>query len=338
MRGKCLAVVLVFVGCQRSSEPVAPAEVIELSLDGGSEAAPASPLAAEGRDTPGLAEEKPEVSWTALSADGRAEVRQTRALGGKGCTTSSTVSTPFARTEVMWKWDTCVATREQLKFVSPDGHRLLVLDSLPGLVGQEWRGLELVTLYEQGLRLKFLRAGTAVRAPEVRREPFSGLAWVKGTVGLPGTPPKYTDDGKAIEFETVDGRTFQLGFDGAGFPPPAEEARAFVAEEGLYRYTDERGTTRVVNSVDDIPERYRSRAARVRGEVSVQPASKPQAPPPSAKEEPAKEALPPELAKELPGLPPQLTPPSKLINEAKQTVEKVQEIRREQDRVLETLH
>ncbi|WNG15407.1 hypothetical protein [Cystobacter fuscus] len=335
MRGKCLAVVLVFVGCQRSPEPVAPADVIELSLDGGPEAAPGSLPAAEGKDTPGLAEEKPELSWTALSADGRAEVRQTRALGGKDsrCTTSSTVSTPFERTEVMWKWDTCVATREQLKFVSPDGQRLIVLDSLPGLVGQDWRGLELVTLYEQGLRLKFLRAGTAVSAPEVRREPFSSLAWVKGTVGLPGTPPKYTDDGRAIEFETVDGKTFRLGFDGAGFPRPAEEARAFVAEEGLYRYVDERGTTRVVNSVDDIPERYRSRAARVRGEVTVKPASKPQAPAP-----PPKEALPPELAKELPGLPPQLTPPSKLINEAKETVEKVQEIRREQDRVLETLH
>ncbi|OJH42757.1 hypothetical protein [Cystobacter ferrugineus] len=338
MRGKYLAVMLVFVGCQRSPSPAAPVDVIELSLDGGPEEATASPHAVEGKDTAAPAEEKPELSWTALSADGRAEVRQTRSLGGKGCTASSTVSTPFERTEVMWKWDTCVATREQLKFVSPDGQRVIVLDALPGLVGQEWRGLELVTLYEQGLRLKFLRAQTAVRTPEVRREPFSGLAWVKGTAGLPGTPPKYTDDGGAIEFETVDGQMFRLGFDGAGFPPPAEEARVFMAEEGMYRYTDEQGTVRVVNSVDDIPERYRSRAARVRGEVTVRPAPKPQAPPPSAKEEPAKEALPPELAKELPGVPPQLVPPSKLINEAKETVEKVQEIRREQDRVLETLH
>jgi hypothetical protein len=338
VRGKCLAVVLVLVGCQRSPAPAAPADVVELSLDGGPEEATASPHAAEGKDTPALAEEKPELSWTASSADGRAEVRQTRSREGKDwrCTTTATVSTPLEQTEVVWKWDTCLATREQLKFVSPDGHRLLVLDSLPRLVGQDWRGLELVTLHEQGLRLKFLRAGTAVRAPEVRREPFSGLAWVKGTAGLPGTPPKYSDDGSAIEFETVDGQTFRLGFDGTGFPPPSEEARAFMAEEGLYRYTDARGTTRVVNSVDDIPERYRSRAARVRGEVTVQPASKPQAPPPPAKA--AKEDLPPELAKELPGLPPQLTPPSKLINEAKETVEKVQEIRREQDRVLETLH
>ncbi|HYO66202.1 MAG TPA: hypothetical protein VEU33_08975, partial [Archangium sp.] len=89
MRGKCLVVVLIFLGCQRSSEPVAPAEVLERSGDSGPEAAPSSPREAEGKDISVLAEEEPELSWTASSADGRAEVRQTRLGGGKDsrCTT-----------------------------------------------------------------------------------------------------------------------------------------------------------------------------------------------------------------------------------------------------------
>jgi hypothetical protein len=320
-----LAAVLVFLGCERAPPP-APGNVSDPSKEEAPEAVPPSQETAVGKDSLPLADEKPESSWSAFSADGRAEVRQGRVREGRGsrCTTTSTVSASPGQREVMWKWDTCIATREQLIFVSPEGQRVIVIEPLPERLKGDWRGRDVVTLYEQGLRLKFLRAGAAVRSLDAQR-------WVRGTAGLPGTPPKYSADGTAIEFETVEGRAFRLGFDGEGFLPASEEARAFMASEGLYRYTDERGTMQVVGSVDEIPERYRSRAGTVKAKVSVQPASKPRASAPPAKESP------PEKVDDTSRVP-QLTPPPQLINEARETVEKVQEIRREQDRVLESLH
>lgn len=259
--------------------------------------------------------------WSARSADGQAEVRQ-EPVAGEGsvarCTTSATVSPPHEELRrVMWKWDTCIATREQLKFVSPDGQRVLVLEPLPTPVGDKGRDAEVVTLYEQGLRVKFLRAGAAVEALEERR-------WVKGVAGHLGVPPAYSADGTGITFESLEGRAFTLGFDGQGFPPAAEDVRSFMAAEGLYRFQDEQGTTQVVNSVDHIPERYRGEARSVKARVSVQATPKPPAAPATATAKPPR----------VPELPSSKDP----INEARETVEKVQEIRREQERILETLH
>ena len=268
--------------------------------------------------------------WSVQSADGSAEVRQGRVSEGQEparCTTSSTVTPPNGEPRrVMWKWDTCIATRSQLKFVSPDGQRVLVLDPLPAPVGARGLDAEGVTLYEQGLRVKFLRVGAAVEDLEARR-------WVKGVAGHLGVPPAYSADGSGITFESLAGRAFTLGFDGRGFPPAAEDVRSFMAAEGLYRYQDAQGTTQVVNSVDHIPERYRDQARSVKARVSVQPAPKPPAAPADATASAGKKPVPGAKSPR-----PTQAPSKDPINEARETVEKVQEIRREQERILKTLH
>ncbi|MGZ3461608.1 MAG: hypothetical protein ACXU86_24215, partial [Archangium sp.] len=248
MRLRTLAVVLLLSGCQRSAppEPVSGPERPPSSAKG-SDAIPASQEAADepqpsaadelpapSEPTPSLADELPDQTWSARSADGRAEVRQTALRHGKTprCMSTSTVSPPWDGPSVMWKWDTCIATREHLKFVSPDGKRVLVLDPLPAPLRGNWRDVEVATLYEHGVRIKGAKAETLVTAPIEVREPSLGFTWVKGQAGHPGAPPRYTSDGRAVEFETVDGHAFRLGFEGEGFPTPPEEQHVFVESAG----------------------------------------------------------------------------------------------------------
>ena len=171
MRLRSLAVVLLLSGCQQSAPPE-PADALEQPPSAGqnsgaqptppgapgepqpalaqpsepqpTEAVPAEAQAAEVAHSP--ADEIPEQTWSARSADGNAEVQQTALRNGKAprCMSTSTWSSPWDEQKVMWKWNTCIATREQLKFVSPDGTRVLVIDPLPTRsrprgIGRTWR-------------------------------------------------------------------------------------------------------------------------------------------------------------------------------------------------------
>ncbi|PTL77605.1 hypothetical protein DAT35_43195 [Vitiosangium sp. GDMCC 1.1324] len=344
--------VLLLSGCQQQSARTEPGN--EQESPAGSEQAsgtqqPSTPEAPEGRQPP-PAVEIPDQSWSARSADGNAEVRQTAYRDGKTprCTSVATLSSPEDGPSVMWKWETCIATREQLKFVSPDGKRVLVIDPFPAALPGNWKDVEVATLYEHGVRMKGAKAGALVGAPVEVREPTPRIAWVKGQTGIEGEPPHYTSDGKAVEFETADGHAFRLGFEGEGFPASSEEKHAFAATEGMYRYKDEKGTEHFVGSRGEIPARYRARAVPVEAQVGVFTMKGPLAgeEPPPSESKPAdskpKPPSPPVAGKDGkdPGPKstlekPEVPTPAELLERARETAKKAEESQHNKEKALD---
>ncbi|WNG49463.1 hypothetical protein F0U60_39080 [Archangium minus] len=343
MRLRSLAVVLLLSGCQQSARPE-PVNEAEHTASPGKDAGE-QPIALEAPGEPPspTAEALPEHTWSARSADGNAEVQQTAHQDGKAlrCTTTSTLSPPGEKPSVVWEWNTCIATRQQLKFVSPDGTRVLVLNPLPASPQGNWKDVEVAALYEHGVRMKGVKAGALVSAPIQAREPFLHFIWVKGQAGLEGEPPRYTSDGKAIEFETVEGRSVRLSFTGEGFPASSEEKQAFAEAAGMYRYKDDKGTVHFVGSREEIPSRYRARAVRVEAEVGVltmrgplageestppAPTPEPQSPSHTGKEPAPKNSLEN----------PQLATPSELIDRARDAVKQVESAQRGRERLADS--
>lgn len=356
---RSLAVVLLLSGCQQSAPPE-PADVLAQPPSAGqnpgaqptaphapgeaqpAEAQPSDPQPAVAPHSP--ADELPEQTWSARSADGNAEVQQTALRNGKvpRCTSTSTWSSPWDEQKVMWKWDTCIATREQLKFVSPDGTRVLVIDPLPAPLQArgDWKNIEVATLYEHGVRVRGAKAGALLGAPIEVREPSLRIIWVKGHGGFPGNAPRYTSDGKAVELETVDGHPFRLGFDGEGFPAAPEEKRVFNTSEGMYRYEDEKGTVHFVSSHSEVPDKYRSRAVPVEAQVLTvsgplglgepHPSEpRPESPPPP---EPGKGTRPESTLERA-----RIASPAELLDRARDTAKQVEEIQRTREQLADSL-
>lgn len=337
MRLRSLVVVVVVLssGCQQPAQPE-PANVLAQP----SPAAPPTFAEATGEAPPteappSSAEELPEHTWSARSADGNAEVQQTALRDGKAprCTSTSTWSSPWDDRKVVWKWDTCIATREHLQFVSPDGKRVLVIDPLPASLQAKtrWQDMEVATLYEHGVRVKGAKAGALLRAPIEVREPSLRILWVKGHGGFPGAPPRYSSDGRAVEFDTVDGHALRLGFEGDGFPTAPEEKNVFNASAGMYRYEDEQGTVHIVGSHSEVPEQYRTRAAPVEAQILTVSGplglGEPRAlgptpespPPPKADKHPSPEQA---LERARPAS------PAEILQQARDTVKKVEQVHR----------
>jgi|GEM_PF-2842278 len=359
MRLRSLVVALLLSGCQQSAQPEptnglerppgaekdpgAPPSLPEAAAE--PQPSKAQPSAAQPAEAPpSPADELPEQTWSARSSDGNAEIQQTAFRNGKAtrCTSTSTWSSPWDDKKVMWRWDTCIATREQLKFVSPDGTRVLVVDPLPASLQAKanWQDLEVATLYEHGVRVKGAKAGALVRTPIEVREPSLRIVWVKGHGGFPGTPPRYTSGGKAVELDTVDGHAFSLGFDGEGFPAAPEEKHVFAGAASLYQYEDDKKTVNFVSSLNDVPEKYRSRARPVEAQIltvsgplglgeprSAEP--KPESPPPV---EPGKEPNPKELLEKA-----KIASPAEILDKARDTVKHVEEVQRTREQVVRTL-
>ncbi len=346
MRLRSLVVVVLLSGCQQPAPPEptgmrerpssaseqTPGAQAHLPETAG-ESPPEEPTPASPQPSP--ADALPEQTWLARSADGNAEVQQTEFRDGKvtRCTSTSTWSSPWDDRKVVWKWDTCIATQEQLTFVSPDGKRVLVIDPLPAalLAKARWQDVEVATLHEHGVRVKGAKAGALLRAPIEVREPSLRILWVKGHGGFPGTPPRYTSDGKAVELDTVDGHALRLGFEGDGFPAAPEEKNVFNASAGMYRYEDEKGTVHFVSSHSEVPDRYRARAVPVEAQLltvsgplglgeprASGPGPESQTPPAAGKHPSPEQAL--ERAR--------LASPAEILQQARDTVKTVEEIQR----------
>ncbi|WP_257447869.1 hypothetical protein [Archangium lipolyticum] len=348
MRSTGLVVVLLLSGC-RQSAPAGPAAdaptpegVLEQPAGPGPENTPGAETAlpgAPGEPQKPAGEEVPDQTWSARSANGNAEVRQTALRNGKErrCTLVSTVSPLSGERSVVSHWDTCIARREQLKFVSPEGTRVVVIDPFPAPIQGDWRNVEVATLYEHGLRVTGTTAGELVGALDEAREPTARFAWVKGEAGLPGTPPRYSSDGKLVELEAVDGRSVRLGFEGQGFPEPAAGAGTASAPT-MYQYEDGKGTRHFVSSLSEVPTRYQSRAVAVKAEVGIVPANTPVASgeprPPEAGPEGTASAG---TGKAEAPLDLQNPSPTELIKRARDEAKKLEEAQRDKARQLDTL-
>jgi hypothetical protein len=352
MRLRSLAVVVLLAsGCQQQAQPEPPT-VLELppspekapgTQPTGTEAPgtpPEAPVASgesqAAEPQPSAANTIPDLTWSARSADGRAEIHQTGIREGKDsrCTSTSTVTPQGDDPSVMWRWTTCIATAAQLRFVSPDGKRVLVIDPHPTSYKGPWKDVEVATIYEHGVRIEGAKAEALVTRPIELREPSVRFAWVKE-----GAAPRYTSDGKAVEFETVDGHAFRLGFEGEGFPTPPEEQHVFAESAGMYRYEDEKGTVHIVGSAREVPERYRSRAAPVDAQVGLLKVSGPLGGGEPTPSEPEPRSAP--VASKASGTPgaketAQVPSPAELLDRARDTVKQLEDAQRTHEQLADS--
>jgi hypothetical protein len=156
-----------------------------------------------------------------------------------------------------------------------------------------------------------------------------------------GSAPRYTSDGKAVDFETVDGHAFRLGFEGEGFPTPPEEQHVFAESAGMYRYEDAKGTVHIVGSAREVPERYRSRVAPVDAQVGMLTVSGPLGgaePAPSAPE-PRSAPVASKASAGTPGAQEtaQVPSPAELLDKAHDAVKKLEASQREREKLMDSL-
>ncbi|TMB26117.1 MAG: hypothetical protein E6J61_22630 [Deltaproteobacteria bacterium] len=194
-------------------------------------------------------------SWSTISVGAGvvAEVRQT-ATARDRCH----VSGALAGTKV-WSLDACLASFEDLRFVSPDGVALVVLQTAPdaeqATVGAVFRkGARIATLTPASLHL---------RAYAMHIE-GGKLHW------LASGEQRETPDG--VEVQLLDGSSTLIRFDARssepeGGVPDAPAVAAAVEECSPCSYTDADGTYHLVESAEEIPAQFRKKAGRIRGAV-----------------------------------------------------------------------
>ena len=346
MRSRSLVAVVLLAGCTQSTPPAAappaatspaatpPAAVV---VAAGQEQTPGEAPADEAAMDVPMTPEQRSRTWSARSENGLAEVIQVARVegDGRGCDSRATLrpEEAQAKSEVVWRWPTCLASGAQLKFVSPDGQHLLVIEPAPALPPTgPWMGLELASLYAHGVRIRVLKAQSVWGMPRVNPKPTPHLEWLQGHGAQPGTPARYVADGTAVAFETLEGRAWTLKFSGEGFPAGSEAPASFTEREPLLRYQDARGTVHVVRSLEQVPRRFRDRVPTVTAEVDVRPSPKP---PPAKVADTSSAASGPSGGKTPSGAT-EPASPADLLERAEQAARKVEAVRREQDRLLQT--
>src|SRR5262249_52754817 len=80
-----------------------------------------------------------EVMWTARSSSGKEVVEQRG--NGTQCVLTATGTKEWTR-------ESCIATADQLVFVSEDGTHLLVIDPQPAVKDDQWHQAKVIWVYE----------------------------------------------------------------------------------------------------------------------------------------------------------------------------------------------
>jgi hypothetical protein len=146
-----------------------------------------------------------ELSWTAVSPDNQVALIQTGDLRGQ-CT--ARCSRTHAGQE-LWTASKCFGKRIDLRFISNDCERVVVIHQLPRAAG-----IPQTTVVGQVFRRDKLdytiNAGATVRDWKKVRSAGTSFYWLAGVLGVPGTAPGYAADGSAVELETIDGKKHSI--------------------------------------------------------------------------------------------------------------------------------
>jgi|SRR6266481_122654 len=248
---KLLVLVLLLAACRKPVEdPPAAAPDPQASAAAAEEAPP---------------EELAHLFWSSVSETGTgalAEVRQTATARGR-CRVSSALGP-----QKLWSADACIATRKQMRFVSPDGVAVVVLDPLP-----DSDETKLGTLWREGRHVADLTPTSLRLARDATRIEGGKVHW------LGPRDQKATSEG--VQVQLINGSPFLIRFDGRGIeasqpqpqqPPPPQAARAVAAPMEAETcspcsYTDSAGVYHLVQNASEVPAQYRKQAGRIRGSV-----------------------------------------------------------------------
>jgi hypothetical protein len=245
-----LLAMLALSACRKPA-PVEPAPPSAAEAQPPAQPSPSGPLA--------------HLFWsTVADADGPlVQVRQT-ATGSDRCHVSASVADRES-----WSADACLATRSQLRFLSPDGDALLVLDPGPEVENEPPAGVRIGTLFRRG-------APVAQLTPSALQLPYGALRIEGGKLRWLG-PRDQRARSEGIEVQLADGSVRLLRFDGAGLPRPAAprprptqgaEPKVATFACSPCAYTDDQGVYHLEARAEDIPARYRTRAAGISGVVN----------------------------------------------------------------------
>lgn len=202
---------------------------------------------------PTVAEPVWEVVWSTPSASGQARLEQRKAA--EACSLVCVIGGAAPA----WTAEGCVASSTDLRFVAEDCRTAVVMYPTPDEL--EKGRLVLLRIFRNGV------ADAAVNDGDLKVGATAGRGrWLGGVNGELGNKPRYSADGRAVEFQLVTsagrvGQRLLLEAD--------EKTTGQGAAPLLYTYVDEKGATQFVDSLEQVPARYRSTATVVKSDVSV---------------------------------------------------------------------
>lgn len=206
---------------------------------------------------------QPQTLWATSSPQGRAGLEAQRT--DTGCT----IACSIGRGAPVWTVDTCLATADDLRFVSDDCVGAIFLYPLPEKAANG-KGLLLMRRLVNGV-VEIERTDVDLMLTASARRG----RWLGGVNGELGTRPRYSPDGKAVEFQvmTNTGRADQR------FPLAVQNDDRFAVDavhqtgggsrHGMYSWEDDQGATQFADGLDQVPKKFRARAKPVAASVSV---------------------------------------------------------------------
>lgn len=196
-RGLALTIAAALLCSCKSEKPPPPAAgppAAEVSPEPAGSASAPAPESARG-------DPSEELNWTAVSPDNQMALIQNGDLRGQ-CTARCTRT---HTNEVLWTGNRCFGKRIDLRFVSNDCEKVVVIHQLP-----KASGIPQTTVVGQVFKKDKLdytiNAGATVRDWKKVRSAGTSFYWLAGVLGVPGTAPAYTADGNAVALETIDGK------------------------------------------------------------------------------------------------------------------------------------
>jgi type IV pilus assembly protein PilA len=131
-----------------------------------------------------------ENSWVSYSSDGKTTLRQ------------RATECQVEGSEPAWSTNgPCLSTKGERRYVAADCQRTVVLVPAPDR-GKDWAQTTVMRVYAGG-KLEYAVSGVAVLQEKyMKRSP----SWLKGCFGVPGDEPRYSEDGRAVEYVMVDGK------------------------------------------------------------------------------------------------------------------------------------
>jgi hypothetical protein len=191
-----LAVGLAVAGCEKTPPPQPPPQAQPPPDSPPPAATPPGPKADEAE-----AEEGPH-NWVIHSGDGASTLRQ-KATAGDKCLLSCTKADGAEAREVWKSLGPCMAEKNERKFLAGNCERTVVMIPAPPR-GKSWRETVVMRVYRRD-KLDYPVMGVAVLADE--RLMKTSTSWLKGCYGVPGEAPRYSSDGAAVEYDSIDGQS-----------------------------------------------------------------------------------------------------------------------------------
>jgi len=156
---------------------------------------PAAPPVNEAAD-----KRKQDLDWTEVYPDDQVALIQTGDLRGM-CTAEC--SKTHAKQQ-LWRADKCFGTKLDLRFISNDCEKVVVIHQLPKASGIPQQTV-VGEVFHREKREYTINAGATVKDWSKVRSGGTTFYWVAGVLGMAGTAPRYSADGQSVELMAVDG-------------------------------------------------------------------------------------------------------------------------------------